>query len=119
MTKKIAMRQDDKIDKVSKAIFHYLTHNFSPEERLKIANQLKEMAQETLLVAEVTTAIELTEEEKKTVEEMIHKKFGPKVTTTFLINKEIIGGIRIKIGDMLIDRSFQKMLDKIEEKIVG
>ncbi len=54
---------------------------------------------------EVTTAIPLTEDEKKIVYDLIHEKLDGPRTPSFLVDPKILGGMIIRSGDYLIDGS--------------
>lgn len=109
--------QEDKIEEITKGILSYLSKNIPKNELLKVVTRLKEMVQKASRIAEVTTSLELNSKEKEKIQEILNNKFGQGITCIFLVDKDIIGGIKIKIGDMLIDRSFKNTLRELEEKI--
>ena len=63
----------------------------------------------------VTSSQKLTESEKKEVAEMLEEKFGTKFEITTNEDPNILGGLVIKYGSMLIDLSLNGQLKQIEE----
>ena len=62
--------------------------------------------------AEVTTAVPLNSKTKKRIEEELTKKYDAnKVIVNNRVDKSIIGGLRIKFGDTLIDGSVETFLN--------
>jgi F-type H+-transporting ATPase subunit delta len=62
---------------------------------------------------EITSAHPLTD---KAIDE-IKKYFGGKVETTEKIDKELIGGIKIKTDNMILDGSLRKQLQLLKQSI--
>jgi len=111
------MLDNNKIEEISKGIFSFLEKNFKKEEIPFIVKRLLELTKNENNTAEVTTSIELTREEKEKVNQLLKEKFGKNLSSKYFIDKNILGGIRVKYNDMLIDYSFKNILRKIEEKI--
>ena len=68
-------------------------------------------------VANVTSAIELTEEEKNTLIKKLSEKEGCTVTLNCTIDASIIGGLIIEIGGKVIDGSVRKKLYDVKDVI--
>lgn len=64
----------------------------------------------------ITTSIELSREEKKSLEDGMKKKYG-EITASYRIDDAIVGGIIIFDGDKVYDGSIRTQLNKIKEKI--
>ncbi|QIL46678.1 F0F1 ATP synthase subunit delta [Vagococcus coleopterorum] len=72
-----------------------------------------------VLVADVTSAVELTEEQSKQVEEKIAKSFDyDQVILEKHIDPEILGGLIIKAANKVIDSSVKKQLTTMHKQIV-
>jgi F-type H+-transporting ATPase subunit b len=67
-------------------------------------------------VAEVTSALPLTDEERKIVESDIVSKIGAK-EVTFTVNAAILGGLLIKVGDKVLDGSVAGKLEGLRETL--
>ena len=67
--------------------------------------------------AQVETAFELSDEQKKKIEAVLSKFSGAHVQAQFQTNQELLGGLRAQLGDMLIDGSLQGKFKKLEEEL--
>jgi F-type H+-transporting ATPase subunit delta len=45
------------------------------------------------------------------------KRYGDGVSVTFAVNKDLIGGLRIKVGSDVFDGSVRARLNELEEKL--
>ncbi len=77
------------------------------------------MEEKGYVVAEVKTARELNEFEEEALKERIKEWSGKEVFLKKEVDKEIIGGIIIKIGDLLIDNSILKKMRNFVETFKG
>ncbi|MBD3311219.1 MAG: ATP synthase F1 subunit delta [Candidatus Magasanikbacteria bacterium] len=59
---------------------------------------------------EITASDEL---DKKTVE-VIKKAFGDKVEETLVVDKTILGGVKVKLGDKIFDASLRTQLERLK-----
>jgi F-type H+-transporting ATPase subunit delta len=66
--------------------------------------------QQGLGLAEVQVAQALSAANDKAVREMLTKKFGRDHYLDVVIDAEVIGGVRIRVGDVVIDASVSKQL---------
>ena len=78
----------------------------------KLYNQVKRV-----IVANVTSAIELNENEKAKIKSKLEKKFGYKVELVCKIDEKIIGGIIIKTEDAILDGSLKRKMHDVKEVI--
>ncbi len=67
---------------------------------------------------EVVSAVQLTEENRKKIEEKLSVKLNSKVAVDYKIDENIIAGLLIKIGDNIIDTSLRHKLEKMEMALV-
>ena len=49
----------------------------------------------------------------------IKKIFGEKSEVTEKVNKDLLGGVKIKVDDLIYDASLQKQLIKLKEKLIS
>lgn len=68
---------------------------------------------EGVLEAEVTAATQPSDSEVKALVQRLETKFGKKIETSIKIDPEIIGGIKIVIGDTVIDASVRGQLQEM------
>lgn len=71
------------------------------------------------VIAEIKTARKLSESEEKILSEKIAEWVGKEVFLKKEVDEELIGGIIIKIGDLLIDNSVLKKLKNLAEHFRG
>jgi len=74
-----------------------------------IFNQLKH-GHEGIKDAEITSAFALDEATLKTLVADLERKFGCKIQATVKVDAELIGGVRIAVGDEVIDASVRGKL---------
>lgn len=69
---------------------------------------------EGIIEAEVQSAFELTEAQVADLVQRLEKKTGRKVRAKVHINKELIGGVKLVLGDKVIDGSARAQLGALE-----
>lgn len=69
---------------------------------------------EGVVEAEVITAFELTEAQVSDLAQRLEKRTGRKVRTTVHLDKDLIGGIKVVIGDKVLDGSARAQLGALE-----
>ncbi|MFQ6015028.1 MAG: ATP synthase F1 subunit delta [Anaerolineae bacterium] len=70
-------------------------------------------------VVEVRSAVPLTVKEKATLKQKLAKRFSDDLEFRFRIDESLIGGVRVKIGDQVIDGSVAGKLEALREQLVG
>lgn len=68
-----------------------------------------------ILSAKVSSAVELSDEEKKALKEVLSKISGKEMVTNFLVEPDLIGGIVVRIGDRVIDGSVKTKFSSMRE----
>ena len=66
--------------------------------------------------ATIESAVELSPETSGTVVNNLKQKYGPDLTTEFVVNPDLIGGMRIKIGSDVFDGSVRNRLALLQEQ---
>src|SRR5690606_16184342 len=81
-----------------------------------IAEAFEAMADEHAGIAKarLTTAIELSDEQRKAIEEQLSRSLGKTVRATTEVDPAILGGIIIRVGDQLVDGSIRTRLRLLE-----
>ena len=69
---------------------------------------------EGVVEAEVQSAFELTEAQVADLVQRLEKKTGRKVRTKVQVDKELIAGVRVVLGDKVIDGSARAQLGALE-----
>lgn len=73
---------------------------------------LKADAENTVAVT-LTTALPVSEEQQTRILDSLKKRFGRQIRLTVEIDKGLIGGARLKVGDRVIDGSVRTGLEKL------
>ncbi len=68
-------------------------------------------------IATVTSAVALTDAEKKQLEDKLRMRFGQDLDFVYDVDKSILGGVIIRIGDKVIDGSVSGKLAALREKL--
>ncbi len=69
---------------------------------------------EGVIEAEVQSAFELTDAQVADLVQRLEKKTGRKVRTRVQVDKELIGGVKVLLGDKVIDGSARAQLGALE-----
>ncbi len=70
-------------------------------------------------VAEVTTAVELDEAERKRLAERLSEVIGKQVVVRAKVDPAVVGGIVARFGDKLLDASTRHRLEALKKQIAG
>ena len=65
----------------------------------------------------VTTAIELDNTKKSEIISQLEKQTGRKLVLSYAVDPQILGGIVLKVGDIVYDASLRAQLDNLRESI--
>ncbi|RZI44370.1 F0F1 ATP synthase subunit delta [Herbaspirillum sp. HC18] len=63
--------------------------------------------------AEITSAFELTDAQVKDLVATLEKKFGRKLNPTVKVDSSLIGGVRVAVGDEVLDTSVRAKLQNM------
>jgi len=115
---------------VSETFLSLLKSNVSPEAKNfvgmlvengrlvlmpEIASQFHALknASEGAADAEITSAFEMTEAQVNDLVATLEKKFGRKLNPTVKVDNSLIGGVRVTVGDEVLDTSVRAKLQKM------
>lgn len=70
-----------------------------------------------LPLAQVTSAVPLTDAEREAIEDRLRDQFGEEVEVNYQVDSSIIGGIIVRIGDKYIDGSVAAKLERMRERL--
>ena len=76
-------------------------------------------AKRGILEAIIESAVELNEEELSALTAKLSSLTGKKIRAAVKTNPELIGGIRVRIGDLVLDGTIKGHLEKIHEEMIG
>ena len=69
--------------------------------------------------AEVTSAVELNDAQKKNLGQSLEKKTGKKIEAKFAVDKGLLGGVVVRIGDTVYDGSLRHRLNEMRAKLAA
>ena len=75
--------------------------------------------QKKIIGINVETVIPLTSAQDKKLKKVLTEKLKKQVELTYIINKEILGGLRISFGSYQIDDTLKSKLDAIQKTLKG
>ena len=93
-------------------------------KRMKLINTIyfsyEKLYEEIAKIQKITviSAVELNNDSKNRLENIIKFKIGQTIIPTYKIKKEIIGGLIIKIGDKIIDLSLNSKINNMEKQLI-
>jgi F-type H+-transporting ATPase subunit delta len=70
-------------------------------------------------LAEVRSAVALDETQLKRLREVLSKKYGKEVHVNTIVDPTIVGGLRVSIGDDVIDGSISGRLEDARRQLAG
>ena len=74
-------------------------------------------ARQGVVRAEVQSAFELTQDAKQKVQQVLSSFTGKKAVGHFTTDKNLLGGLRVRIDDRLIDGSLKGRFEKLQEQL--
>ena len=74
--------------------------------------------EERRLTVELTTALELSDEEAASIVKQIEQASGRKVDATRSVDPDLIGGIILQAGSLRVDASVRGRLQRLRHELV-
>jgi F-type H+-transporting ATPase subunit delta len=68
-------------------------------------------------VAEVRSAVELTDDQRNQLADALSKRTGRKVTVKVTVDPSVLGGVVAQVGDLVIDGSVRTRLNQLRETL--
>ena len=87
----------------------------------EIADQFHELknAQEGAADAEITSAFEMSDAQVKDLVATLEKKFGRKLNPSVTVDPSLIGGVRVAVGDEVLDTSVRAKLQNMHTALAS
>jgi len=84
-----------------------------------VAGRLVQVAsgKSAALKAEISSAIELSEKEKEQIRQRLIAEHGEAMTFAFDVDPALLGGLRVRVGDRLVDNSIASRLATLRESL--
>lgn len=74
---------------------------------------------EGLLTAEVVSASNLTEEQLAPLRQALEKRFGQPVIIEMKVDRSLLGGVRVRVGNTVLDGSVRGHLQALRERMLS
>lgn len=74
---------------------------------------------EGLLTAEVVSAANLTEEQLAPLRQALEKRFGQPVVIEMKVDRSLLGGVRVRVGNTVLDGSVRGHLQALRERMLS
>jgi F-type H+-transporting ATPase subunit delta len=71
------------------------------------------------LIARVTTAVPLSEQQQERLSGALAREFGHEVRLRLVVDPELVGGITVRVGDELLDASVLRQLGAARRHLTG
>jgi F-type H+-transporting ATPase subunit delta len=69
--------------------------------------------------AEITSAVELSDTDKEALRRSLSKEYGEGLVFSFFVDPSLMGGLRVRVGDRLIDTSIASRLTALRESLTS
>lgn len=69
--------------------------------------------------AEVVSAAELSAEEEEQLRKTLSEQYGEGLVFSFRVDPSLLGGLRVRVGDRLIDTSIASRLNALRESLAS
>ena len=67
--------------------------------------------------ARIESASELSTDMSTRITKNLQKKYGKDVTTEFVVNPQLLGGMRIRVGSDVWDGSVRNRLERLQQQL--
>ncbi|WP_032121310.1 F0F1 ATP synthase subunit delta [Clostridium amazonitimonense] len=110
-------------DKIDEELLSFLLILIEKDRILFLKEKLNEMEKINLernntLIAKVKTVIPLNHEERKILIDKLSNKYNKKIMLEEEIDKGIIGGVYVRVGDDVIDGTVRSKLEEMKEIVL-
>jgi F-type H+-transporting ATPase subunit delta len=83
------------------------------------AYQVAAAARRQASIATVRAATDLTEAERGRLAELLGRQYGRQIQLNVIVDPSVVGGVRVDIGDEVIDGTIAARLDEAQRRIAG
>jgi F-type H+-transporting ATPase subunit delta len=90
----------------------------SPEHNLAALSDAA-AARRRRLIALVTAAVPLTEQQRERLASSLTTQFGRDVQLNVVVDPDVVGGLRVTVGDEVIDGTLASRLNEAQRRIAG
>lgn len=109
------------LSRLAKTVWIELQSNKKFNSLDELLSKVRKMQSEKSLskIAEITSAEELSSEDKSELLKKIEQRIDNKIMPIYKLDRKLLGGVKIKIEDELLDISWRGKLQLIQAKLEG
>lgn len=113
-------RSEKEVDKIASAIFDFLTKRGQLSLLSAVIDETKKITYDhkNQISVEVLSKYALTTSEQASIKSLIRKKTGKEAILEHKDVQDLLGGVKIKYADKIIDLSVKKQLEKLKEHLL-
>ena len=110
-----------KPNELSSTFLKVLSKNKRFQKTLDIISQFKNINAQKRgdVLADITSAEKLTNEQQDNIKEQLRTILGDKLSLSYKVDEQIIGGLIIKVGSKMIDTSLSNKINKLKIAMKG
>ncbi|BDY07110.1 MULTISPECIES: F0F1 ATP synthase subunit delta [unclassified Ferrimonas] len=110
---------DENLDEFGQNLVKVMAENGRLAVLPQVATLFKQMADEqaSLVEADVVSATELSDEQKQKIAESLEKRLERKVKLNCTVDPQLIAGVVINAGDLVIDGSVRGKLNRMADTL--
>ena len=107
-------------DPLVRNFMHLILEKGRAAEVEEIAEELERLvaAEERRITVELTTAVELSDDEAREILGQIERSSGLKVEATRKVDPDLIGGVVVQAGTLRVDASVRGRLQRLRQELV-
>lgn len=87
------------------------------DEVIEALQKQAQARREVPQVAEITSAVPLSDGEREELEAKLRERFGSNLTFRYHVDAEILGGLIVRVGDKLLDNSLRSRLESLRSRL--
>ena len=110
-----------KPNELSSTFLKVLSKNKRFQKTLDIISQFKDINAQKRgdVLADITSAEKLSSEQQDNIKEQLRTILGDKLSLSYKVDEQIIGGLIIKVGSKMIDTSLSNKINKLKIAMKG
>ncbi len=84
-----------------------------------VTKAVLKITREEIVIARVTTARPLEPAQEKNLQERLQDKFNKRVKLKIAEDPELLGGLKVQVGDTVIDSTLRGRLDRLRDQLIN
>lgn len=104
-----------------KSVVSYLANKSAPSVIPRVTSLLQKVSSQAKVErhARVYSSVRLTKKETQDIAHMLTKLLGHPVEIENIVDKDIVGGLRIQVADWVLDSSLKYQLETMTQSFYG